>query len=128
MKAVPAASLLLLLLSVSVFGHGVERGSIWNSIANSDLGLLSDLTRQEISNAVETRCNLTGMVSASAEFASSDDSVTAVDPNSIRIRILVKIESKNSPETIIVVATQKSFPVAGEPSAMDYVVSSPICH
>lgn len=129
MKAVPAASLLLLLTSISVFGHGVERGSIWNGIANSDLGLLSDVTKQEISDAVETRCDLTGLVSASAEFtAKEEDSISAAAPNSIRIRILVKIENRDLPETIIVVATQKTFTVAGDPSPMDYAVTSPLCH
>lgn len=128
MQAVPAASLLLLLASVSVFGHGVERGSIWNGIANSDLGLLSEVTKQEITAAVESRCDLAGLVSASAEFSANEETSSAAGQNSIRIRILVKLENKDLPETIIVVATQKTFPVAGDLSPMDYAVTSPLCH
>lgn len=127
MKAALAASFLLL-FSVSVFGHGVERGSIWSGIASSDLGFLSQTTKQEISQTVENRCDLSGLVSASAEFAGSDEMVSAIDPSQtrIQIRILVKLQDKTLPETIIVVATQKFFPASDTPT-MDYAISSPIC-
>lgn len=128
MKAVPAASLLLLLFSVSVFGHGVERGSIWNGIANSDLGLLSETTKLQITEAVEGRCNLDGVVSASAEFAESDGSVSAMGPNGFRLRIRVQLMNQSMPEVIIVNAIDKSFPAAGDTAVMEYTVESRICH
>jgi hypothetical protein len=127
MKAALTASLLLLLLSVSVFGHGVERGSIWSGIASSELGPLSEATKQEISQTIESRCELSGLVSASAEFAGSEDSISAGNYDGIRIRILVKIENKALPEKIIVIATRKRFPLADDSSKMDYLISSPIC-
>jgi hypothetical protein len=127
MKAAPAASLLLLFLSLSVFGHGVERGSIWSGIANSELGLLSEATRQEITDAVEGHCDLTGIVSASAEFAETDGTVPAIGPRGFRIHIRVQLENRAATELIVVNAYEKGLPATGETAAMEYTVESSIC-
>lgn len=114
----------LLLFTASAFGHGVERGSVWESIFTSSSLHLTESAKSAIIEEVESRCELTGLVSATAEEMENDSGSAPLMSRSFSVRLRLVMEGQELPVIILVNATELATP---GPIALSFSLSSPVC-
>jgi hypothetical protein len=130
MKATLALFPLILILSASpAFSHGVERGSVMDAIVGEGLGGMTNSTKMLLVQELMNRCDLTGLVSASADVTAdprvgADQEVTV---GNYKIELNLKIAGHEAPVTIWIEASEQYTRRLNMVDSSILSIESPIC-